>query len=127
MATIFAASESTVLLNGQPVEGIRSIEYRHVQARSNVYALGSAERVAMVSGPILVEGVMRVFSTSDALNQLAGNTAFQVTAQLRHGDTNMTVSFDECFLKEKSFSMEVGGQGEALYSFTATRVREEMG
>jgi hypothetical protein len=127
MPTILAASESSLLLDGKPVEGIRSIEYRQVQARSSVYALGSAERIGMTSGPIMVEGLMRVVSTSDALNKLTGDKGFQVSAQLKHGDTKMTVTFDECFLKEKSFTMEVGGEGEALYSFTAARVREEMG
>jgi hypothetical protein len=37
------------------------------------------------------------------------------------------VTFDECFLQEKTFDMSVGSHGEALYSFTATRVREEIG
>ena len=39
----------------------------------------------------------------------------------------MTVTFDDCYLLEKSFDIEVGGHGEAVYSFTATRMHEEMG
>jgi hypothetical protein len=38
----------------------------------------------------------------------------------------MTVTFDECFLTEKSFEIGAGGHGEAVYSFTATRMREAM-
>lgn len=126
MPTLFAANESSVMIDGQAVEGVRAIEYRHQQVRTNVYALGSAERIGMISGPQSVDGIMRVVSTSATLNQLTTDKSFQVTAQLKHGDTKMTVTFDECFLKEKSFSMEVGGTGEALYTFTATRVREEV-
>ena len=123
-ATIFAANESTVLLNGQQVDGVRGIDYRHQQARNNVYALGSAERIAMVSGPQIVEGRLRVVSTSVALNALTGDQAFQITAIFRRGETTVTVTFDECFLLQKGFALETGGHGEAVYEFTAARVRE---
>jgi len=125
MALIFAANESSVQIDGEAVEGVRSIEYRHTQVRQNVYALGSAERVAMVSGQQAVEAVLRVASTSRKLNEI-GDTQFQLTAQLKHGETNMTVTFDECFLQSKSFEMSVGTHGEATYSFSAVRVREEV-
>ncbi len=126
MPTLFAANESIVLLDGEPIEGVRSIDYRHQQARENIYALGSSERIRMISGPQIVEGRLRVASTSARLNGLTGDTQFQITAQLRHGDTRMTVTFDECYLAEKSFDMSFGGHGEAVYSFSATRVREEL-
>jgi len=57
MATILAANESTVLLDGKPVEGIRSIEYRQQQERENVYGIGSAERIGMTTGAQIVEGI----------------------------------------------------------------------
>ena len=44
MPTIVAANESNVQINEKPVDGVRSIEYSHRQARENIYALGSAER-----------------------------------------------------------------------------------
>lgn len=125
MPTIFAANESTVLLNGEPVEGVRAVDYRYRQARQSIYALGSAERVGMASGGQHVEGRLRVVSTSPVLNGLTGEEPFQITAQFRQGDTTMTVSFDDCHLAEKSFEMGASGYGEAVYHFTATRVREE--
>jgi hypothetical protein len=125
MPTIFAANESSVMLNGEPVEGVRSIEYRHQQTRQNIYALGSAERVGMASGPQSVEGRVSVVSTSASFNALTGDTPFQITATLKQGDTAMTVTFDDCFLLEKEFSMAANGHGQAVYSFSAVRVREE--
>jgi hypothetical protein len=125
MPTIFAASESTIMVNGVPVEGVRSIEYRRHRVRENIYALGTAERIGMTSGPQLVEGKLRVASTSPALDGLAGDDPFQIIAQLKHGDVQMTVSFDDCFLQEKSFDLGVGSHGESVYAFTATRVNEE--
>ena len=126
MPTIVAANESQVLLDGTPVEGVRAIEYRHQQARASVYGLGSAERIGLVSGPQVVEGAVRVASTNATLNGLAVDQAFQLTAQLKHGASTVTVTFDECYLAEKSFGLSVGEFGEATYRFTATRVREEV-
>jgi hypothetical protein len=126
MATIFAANESSVQIDGEPVEGVRAIEYRQVAVRQNVYALGSAERIGMVSGPLSVEGILRVASTSTKLATI-GDAQFQLTALLRHGETNVTVTFDECFLQTKSFELGVGSHGEGSYGFTAVRVREEAG
>jgi hypothetical protein len=125
MPVLFAASESTVLIDGEAIEGVRSLEYRAHQQRTNVYALGSAERTGVISGPRSVEGVLRVASTNVRLNGLTDDTMFQITAQLRHGGTQMTVTFDECLLTDKNFELAVGGHGEAVYGFSATRVREE--
>lgn len=127
MATIVAANESTVLLDGKPIDGVRSIEYRHQQPRDNIYALGSSERIGMASGGQVVEGRIKVASTSAALAALATEKSFQISAQLKHGDTKVTVTFDECYLSAKSFALAVSGFGESTYCFTATRVREEVG
>jgi hypothetical protein len=125
--TIFAASESQVLVGGQPVQGVKAVEYRRVQARESIYGLGTSERIGLVSGPQLFEGRLRVASTAPALDGLQPLEHVQISAVLVHGDTRMTVTFDECFLQEKTFELGVGGHGEAIYSFTATRVREEPG
>lgn len=123
MPTVFAANESAVLVNGAPLLGVRSVEYRTSTVRSNLYALGSAERIGVVTGAHAVEGRIRVASTSPPLNELVGDEPFQISAPLRSGETEMTVSFDECHLTETSFAMAAGGHGETVYSFTATRMR----
>jgi hypothetical protein len=127
MPTILAANESTVLLDGKPVEGVRAIEYRQQQNRESIYAIGSTERIGMTTGAQVVEGRLRIASTSPVLSTIPPDKPFQISAQLKHGDKKMTVSFDECFLTEKSFAMAVSSFGESIYSFTATRVREEVG
>lgn len=127
MATIFSASESTVQVDGVGIEGVRSIEYRHQQARSSVYALGSTERLTTISGPQSVEATIRVASTNTKLNEQSPQAMCQITALLKHGTTTMTVTFDECFLLEKRFEIGVGGHAETVYSFAATRVREQAG
>lgn len=126
MPTIVAAAESKVQLDGKPVDGVRGIDYRTQQARTSVYALGSTERIGVVAGARLVEGRIRIASTSDALNQLTADKSFALVAELQHGKTKLTVSFEECFLTESSFAMAVGEFGEAVYTFTATRVTETV-
>jgi hypothetical protein len=122
-ATIFAANESSVQVNGAPLEGVRSIDYRAQRARTNVYALGSPERVGMISGPQSVDGTIRVASTAAVLDKLAPEATFDLLVSLHHGQAVTEVAFDECVLTEKSFDMSASGHGEAVYSFTAIRVR----
>ena len=122
-ATIFAANDSSVQVNGTVIEGVRAVEYQYRQARSNVYAIGSAERVGVVSGGRYVEGRIRVASTAAVLDEIEPEATFSVLMTLRQGETTAEVAFDECLLTEKSFDMSVGGHGEAVYAFTAVRVR----
>jgi hypothetical protein len=124
-ATIFAANESQVLVNGKAVDGVRSLEYRVVQTRENIYGLGTNERIGMVSGAQVLEGRLRVVSTSPLLDQLGANEAFQISAVLVHDSTKMNVAFDECYLQERTFDLAVGGFGETVYAFTATRPQKE--
>jgi hypothetical protein len=124
--TLFSANESQVLVAGTAVEGVRSIDYRRAQARESVYGLGSNERIGLVSGAQVIEGVLRVASTAPALDALTTGDSVQISAVLAHGTTRMAVTFDECFLQEKTFEMTSGGHGLAVYAFTATRMREEI-
>lgn len=125
MTQIYAANESAVLINGEPVPGVQSLEYRRVRERSNVYAVGLAERVGVVTGRETVEVRLAVASTAPGLDGLGwGDESFELVAQLRQGDTETTVAFNECLISEKTFAMPVAGRGETIYDITATRVRE---
>lgn len=126
MATIFAANESQVKVAGKPVEGVRALDYRRVQLRENVFGLGTNERIGMVSGGQLIEAQLRVASTAPTIDVLGVADSVQIIAELVHAGQQMTVTFDECFLTEKTFEIGAGGHGEAVYAFTATRMREAM-
>ena len=62
-------------------------------------------------------------ATLDGL--LQSNKSFSVSATLRHGDVTRQVAFDDCYMEDKSFGLGAEGHAETVYSFTATRVREE--
>jgi hypothetical protein len=121
--TIFAANDSSVQVNGKPVEGVRSIEYHAHQARTNVYALGSAERVGVISGAQAVEGSIRVASTAAALDGLKPDETFSLLVSFKQGQAVTEVAFDDCVLTDKTFDMSASGFGEAAYAFTAVRIR----
>ncbi len=125
MPTVFSANESAVLVDGTAVEGVRSVEYRTNTVRNDLYALGSSERIGVITGQRSVEGRLRVASSAPPLDALVGDDFFQIAAPLRQGATEVTVSFDECLLTETSFAMDAGGHGETIYAFTATRVRSD--
>ena len=128
MALVFSANESEVRIGNDLVEGVRGIEYRSQRARHEVTAIGSDERIAVYYGAKAVTGRLRVASTSGVLDGLLTTPAsFQVVATLRHGDTNRTVAFDECWMEGKDVELADGGHAETVYQFSATRVREEDG
>lgn len=129
MASVFTANSSAVLVGGERVAGVRSIDFKHQRAQENVYALGSAERVAVIYGGTSVAGRIVVASASDALDALlSSGEAFQVVANLSARadlEPERSVAFDGCQMTNKSFSLAAGGHAEAIYEFTATRLREE--
>jgi hypothetical protein len=126
MPSVFTANSSGILVNNENVEGVRGIQYQLEREQGEVHALGSPERIAVYYGASRVQGTIRVASVSNTLDGLAtSGEAFQVVANLTHGQAARSVSFDECHIAGKEFAMTAGGHAEAVYSFTATRVREE--
>jgi hypothetical protein len=126
MAQIFTAFASEVKINEETVEGLQSIEYNVVKNRQQVGAIGTDERIAVYFGIKNVVGRLRVASINGTLDGfLQSNQSFSVSATLRNGDASRAVSFDNCYMEDKSFALGAEGHGETIYSFTATRVREE--
>ena len=126
MATIFTANSSSIMVDGNPVEGVQSIDYRVVRQQGDVFALGSAERLTVYYGATRVQGRIHIASANAALDALASSgDMFQVVSSLAHGQALRSVSFDDCFITNKEFSIQSGSHGETIYSFSATRVREE--
>lgn len=126
MAEIYTAFESEVKINEETVVGLQSIDYKVVRNQKSVGAVGTVERIAVYFGLKTVVGQLRVASAQKSLDGLiADPKPFSISATLKHGETVRHVAFDECYMEDKSFSMTAQGHGETIYSFTATRVREE--
>ncbi|WP_020394497.1 hypothetical protein [Thiolinea disciformis] len=129
-ATVFSANRSNVLVDGEVVEGLQSLAYRIVTEREDIRAIGSGERVTVNFGLRVVQGEMTVRSAHYKLDSLLDKQAqFQIVANLKKDESansaKRVVSFDECFVESKDFSIGAGGTVVTTYVFTATRVREE--
>jgi hypothetical protein len=124
MPTVYAANQSSLKVGEDTIEGVRAIEYRSATVRQNLYAIGSRERIGVISGGHSVEGRIRVASASAKLDGLGDEEVFQMMATFGGAGDPVIVSFQDCMLTEKTFDLSAGAHGEAVYSFTAVRMTE---
>jgi hypothetical protein len=126
MPQIYTAAASEVKVNEETIEGLQSIEYSVVKNRQHIGAIGTDERIAVYFGLKTVVGKLRVASGNKTLDDLlANNGEFTISATLRHRDNTRRITFDACYMDDKSFGMSAAGHGETVYTFTAARFREE--
>ncbi len=125
--TVFSSNSSSVQVDGDAVSGLQSLAFRVVTEQEDVRAVGTDERVAVVFGLRTVQGELAVRSANYKLDGLLKDQGkFQLVANLKQDDTvKRTLSFDECYVSNKDFSLGAGGSVLTTYSFTATRLREE--
>lgn len=128
---LMSANVSNIKIDGEVVPGLQAIEYKIVRNRQNVHNIGIDERIGVDYGPMYVTGALRVRSTYPKLDTAlitgaADVKPFQLVVELKKlGQAIKTLSFDDCYLEGKSFSLDANGVGISDYSFTATRVREQ--
>jgi hypothetical protein len=131
MPKILSANRTNVLINGKAVEGLQEIAYRVVTPHTDIEAIGASERVGVVFGPTRVVGHLRVRSVVDDLEGLlAARSEFQIFASVHaegSDDVLHEVSLEQCRLSGKQYAMGVGGVGETIYEFTATREQKAGG
>jgi hypothetical protein len=129
--TLISANVSNIKIDGEVVTGLQAIDYKIVRNRQNVHNIGIDERVGVDYGPMYVTGTLRVRSTYPKLDTMlikgvADVKPFQLVVELKKlGQAIKTLSFDDCYLEGKTFSMDSNGVGLSDYAFTATRVREQ--
>jgi len=128
---IISANVSNIKVDGEVIPGLQAIEYKIVRNRQNVHNIGIDERIGVDYGPMYVTGTLRVRSTHPPFDTMlvtgvAEVKPFQLVVELKKGGQSIkTLSFDECYLESKSFSMDANGVGMSDYSFTGTRLREQ--
>ncbi len=126
---LVSAAKSKVTIDGEVVDGVQSIDFKVRRRQADVESIGWDERIGVESGQIVVTGTLRVSSMHKSLDDLLYMPvplSFNMVAELRKGDDLIKkITFDECYLDDKSFEMTANGVGLSVYNFTATRVREE--
>jgi len=139
-ATVISANVTNIKLGGFDVPGLQAIEYKVVRNRQNIHNIGGDERIGVLYGPMYVTGMLRFRSTSPYLDKLINKEIekvgteeeeFQIVVEFKgtYGayakKTERTLTFDECHVEGKSFSIDANGIGVTDYTFTAARIREE--
>ena len=122
---IYTAAGSEAKVNEETIDGLQSIDYRVVRNRHDVGAVGTNERVAVYYGLTVVVGRIRVASVNAKLDELLRDgSSFDLSVQLKHGDAERSVAFQQCHMDDKSFALDTEHHGETIYTFTASRVEE---
>jgi len=128
---IISANVSNIKADGEVIAGLQSIEFKIVRNRQNVHNIGIDERIGVDYGPMFVTGSLRVRSTHPKFDTMlitgvAEVKPFQLVIELKRlGESIKTLSFDDCYLEGKAFSLDANGVAVSDYTFTATRLREE--
>src|SRR5262245_19549027 len=106
MPEIYSATASEVKIDKDTIEGLQAIEYTMVRNRQDIGAIGTNERIAVYFGMTVVSGRLRVASANKVLDGLLQSAAsFNVSATLKHGATTRQVTFDNCYMEDKQFSL----------------------
>ncbi len=126
---MWSATESKVMVDSTEVEGLQSIEFKVSRSRSDIVAVGKPLRQGVEYGVKVVTGKLKVKSTNPALDEKLEKTdlddaKFTLQAQLKKGSKSKNVTFQDCYLDDRDFSVDVNGVGIATYTFTATDLQE---
>jgi len=126
---IVSAAKSKVFIDQDEVQGVQSLEYKVKRRQADVEAIGMGERIGVESGQVIVTGTLKISSLNKKLDDILYMPVpipFNLVAELNKGDDLVRkIVFDECYLDDKSFEMSANGVGLTVYTYTATRAREE--
>jgi hypothetical protein len=127
---VVSAAKSKVLVEGNEIPGIQSVDFKVRRRQADIEAIGVAERIGIEQGQVIVTGSLRISSLNTALDDYlypVDPPGFNMvlTLNVGVGIKVRQITFDECYLDDKTFEMTANGVGVTTYNFTATRVREE--
>ncbi|MFC1802754.1 hypothetical protein ACFL0D_02180 [Thermoproteota archaeon] len=127
---VVSAAKSKVLIDGKEISGIQSVDFKVKRRQVDIEAIGMAERIGIEQGQVIVTGTLKISSLNTALDDFlypVDPPGFNMvlTLNVGLGIKIRQITFDECYLDDKSFEMTANGVGVTTYNFTATRVREE--
>jgi hypothetical protein len=125
----WSATESKVMIESTEVEGLQSIEFKVNRSRSDIVAVGQPLRQGVEYGVKVITGKLKVKSSNSALDEKLSKTdldeaKFTLSAQLKKGSRSKNITFQDCYLDDREFAMDVNGVGIAIYTFSATDVQE---
>jgi hypothetical protein len=131
--TVLTANNTTILIDGKKVPGLRSISYKTIRNRQDVPEIGINERINVVFGRWKITGTIIVNSVSEMLNKhMEDDSPFQIVVSMLvppvtpdGQEATKKLTFDTVHLDDREFSLDAHGYALTTYTFTATRIREE--
>lgn len=129
---IFSSKYSTVTVTSdsgpETLSGLQSIEYKVVLNKEDHYEGGNHLRQYITYGNKVIQGLLRIKSTSSVLDQLLDKMSeekgFSLQAILSDGKNKKTLNFEGCYLEGKEYNMDVNGHGISAYSFSAQDMKQ---
>jgi hypothetical protein len=126
---IASAAKSSVTIEGENVEGVQSVDFSVKRRQADIEAIGSGERIGVESGQVVVNGSIRISSMNVLLDErlyaLTPESFNMVITLVKGAEKIRQITFNECYLDDKSFEMSANGVGLTVYNFTSTTVLEE--
>jgi hypothetical protein len=127
--SVWSATESKVMVDQTVIEGLQSIEFKVSRSRTDIIAVGQPLRQGVEYGVKVVTGRLSVKSSCPPLDEKISKSnmdeaKFTLQAQLKKGSQQRTATFQDCYLDDREFTMDVNGVGIAIYTFTATDIQE---
>lgn len=127
---LWSARESKVFMDSTEIEGVQTVDFRVNRNRSDVIAVGQTLRQGVEYGVKEVTGTIHLKSSSEPLDAKLRlddleQARFTLSLQLKKGQQQWNITFQECYLDSREFTMDVNGVGIAVYTFTATNVQDE--
>lgn len=130
---LIAANASKVMIDGEAVPGVQNIDFKITRNKQNVHTISTEERIGAYYGALAVSGSIKVKSAFTPLDKkmyekIDALKHFQIVIELLPQSSDKAVkkiTFDECYLEDKSFGLDLNGVAQTTYSFTSTRIREE--
>jgi hypothetical protein len=126
-AKFFSARESTVTVESEVVSGLQSLEYKVEKNILNVYGTGSDEKQGVDYGLLNVTGKLKVKTVSPKLDSRLEKSnpdeaKFTINAVLKRGSVSRNLVFNECYLTDREFNMDINGVPFVTYSFTCKTI-----
>jgi len=99
-----------------------------MRTEADIFATTWYERIGVDSGQVVMKGTISVHPLNPHLDELlymGVPTPFAMVVTLLNCEEQVRqITFDECYLSDKSFSLTTG-VGVSTYTFVSARVREE--
>jgi hypothetical protein len=130
---IAVSNTSKVTIDGKEVPGVQQVDFKISRNRQNIHSLSTDERIGAYFGALFVQGSLKVRSLFEDLDnkfkeKIVEVKPFQMIIELYTQGTDQLVrkiTFDECYIEDKTYGMDAAGVALTTYNFTATRLSEE--